>query len=822
MKKKSIINFLCIFISILLIGSASGFAFNVIRACGVTGLNLIAYPEQSKNLKLTDLSSFLSKFGESLYQLSHETGGDKSSADANALSVLKSGVVEEALNSYNKDRAIFIENYFMEKLEEMGGFYEYAGEYFNENAEYTVPQATIRNAVNYDKDAPAIVRDVQNIVNGTEGEGFLNYVDIVPKYELKQNYFNYSKKFKLNDSTYYFVINELTYRQDSPKAYIEESYDTFLSNVVEEDYFIDEGGIESLPSSMKYFVIDNKTGTVTSNISPDKAEAESFVKSCDNYYLNVGGVVENKGFEAFIDNWNPEPFFTEEFDCYVTIDTTNAVSSDPFLIHESLLKDLNETNFQIQFIIAMLTALFGIALLIIALVNSAEKRCFIDKLFTDVHFAISVSLGFGVVAMGIVVLDNNFEMLYNRFASYVIAIAALAVWALVCEFFMSFVRVCKSEKKLLDNCLVVIVIKWVLKKIAGLFKVFVRLIKKAIDMLAYRPNEVQKTTIPMIIGVLIIDAILGFILVLSLLWQSGYFLAFLSVIALIAINVYAALIWIKYLISLDKIIVAAKERTEFEEDLEKLPQSLKTLQKSMKYTNLELQEAVAKAVKDERLRTELITNVSHDLKTPLTSIITYVDLLGQCNLADEKAKEYISVLDEKGLKLKRLIEDLIEASKVSSGNITLNLSELNLSELVVQAVGEMSEEFEKNMLEIKLKLSENPPVVFADGNKTFRVIENLLSNAKKYSAKGTRVYVSVYEEFGRGVFEIKNISASALDISADELTERFVRGDKSRTNEGNGLGLSIAKELCSAMNGKLELSIDGDLFKAKVYLPFKD
>ena len=225
------------------------------------------------------------------------------------------------------------------------------------------------------------------------------------------------------------------------------------------------------------------------------------------------------------------------------------------------------------------------------------------------------------------------------------------------------------------------------------------------------------------------------------------------------------------------------------------------------------------AVRDERLKTELITNVSHDLKTPITSIITYTDLLSKCPQSDEKAKEYMAVLTEKSTKLARLVEDLIEASKLSSGNITLHPMVLDLGELTAQAIGEYQKEFEENRLQLVLDPDLPRVQAFADGSKTYRVLENLLQNAKKYSAVDSRVYVRVYREAQYGVFEIKNISAQPLNISPQELTQRFVRGDASRTKEGNGLGLSIAQELCSAQQGKLELLIDGDLFKARVYLP---
>ena len=240
---------------------------------------------------------------------------------------------------------------------------------------------------------------------------------------------------------------------------------------------------------------------------------------------------------------------------------------------------------------------------------------------------------------------------------------------------------------------------------------------------------------------------------------------------------------------------------------------------AQRYTSEELNRAVEKAIKDERMRSELITNVSHDLKTPLTSIISYVNLLKDCNIEDQRAREYIAVLDEKGSRLKRLIDDLVEASKITSGVITLNLVQLDLGELATQAVVEHQQEFADNGLELIFKGDKKSLTAVADGTKTFRVIENLMSNARKYSAKGSRVYADVYEQDNTAVFEIKNVSAQKLDISANELKERFVRGDKSRNQEGNGLGLSIADSLCKAMHGNMEITIDGDLFKVKVVLP---
>lgn len=294
------------------------------------------------------------------------------------------------------------------------------------------------------------------------------------------------------------------------------------------------------------------------------------------------------------------------------------------------------------------------------------------------------------------------------------------------------------------------------------------------------------------------------------------FVCFVLVIAVDAVCVYKAF---QFMRALDRMIDCSAKNEPVDIDTAKLPRCLKTLADSLDEKNAALQEAVIKAVKDERTKTELITNVSHDLKTPLTSVINYIDLLKKCEIRDETAVKYMGVIDEKANRLKRLIEDLIEASKVSTGNVVLHKTKINLNELATQAIVEYADDFEKNGLDLIFDETAQKHIVFADGTKIFRVFENLLSNAKKYSAPGSRVYTRLYSDNENGYFEIKNISKDPLNISAEELMERFVRGDKSRSEEGNGLGLSIAKELCSLNGGGLMLSIDGDLFKATVRLP---
>lgn len=218
-------------------------------------------------------------------------------------------------------------------------------------------------------------------------------------------------------------------------------------------------------------------------------------------------------------------------------------------------------------------------------------------------------------------------------------------------------------------------------------------------------------------------------------------------------------------------------------------------------------------MKSERMKTELITNVSHDIKTPLTSIINYVDLLEKEDIESEKAKEYMDVISRQSIRLKKLIEDLIEASKAQSGALEVNMDKIDPGVLLTQAVGEYADKLEAANVELVLNKPEAEMHIMADGRHLFRVFANLLGNISKYAQSGTRAYVDLNVRDGKAIMEFKNISHEQLNISGDELMERFVRGDKSRTTEGNGLGLSIARSLTELMHGKMDLSVDGDLFK---------
>ena len=295
-----------------------------------------------------------------------------------------------------------------------------------------------------------------------------------------------------------------------------------------------------------------------------------------------------------------------------------------------------------------------------------------------------------------------------------------------------------------------------------------------------------------------------------------------------ASEIYVIIVWIYTMLLLNEL----NFRTQIYEITKQVEMMRKgNMNVSIKCTNSELEElgeninhlkqgmekAINESIKAERLKTDLITNVSHDLKTPLTSIINYTDLLKKEKIENENAKKYIDILEKKSKKLKILTEDLIEVSKISSGNETVALEKIDFKELVLQANGEFAEKFEEKNLEVISNLPKEAVIVDLDGKKIWRVLENLYQNVYKYSLENTRVYVDLIVN-DHIVFTIKNISKEKLNIPPDELMERFIRGDSSRHTGGNGLGLSIAKDLSKLNGGTLSIQIDGDLFVAKINL----
>ena len=314
------------------------------------------------------------------------------------------------------------------------------------------------------------------------------------------------------------------------------------------------------------------------------------------------------------------------------------------------------------------------------------------------------------------------------------------------------------------------------------------------------------------------------ILFVEFLWMVGFgsggsfmiFSWFIERAVLVLLTAYV-------LLCMKKLLKAGEELSQgnldYRVDTAKMRGPLKEHGEQLNRIGEGMNKAVNERMRSEHFRTELITNVSHDIKTPLTSIINYVDLLEKEEIDNEKAREYLEVLSRQSARLKKLIDDLIEASKASTGNLNVSLERCELGVLIDQCAGEYAEKLKAAGLELVVTKPEEPVTIMADGRHMWRVFDNLLNNVCKYAMAGTRVYINLDKEAGRATVTFRNISAQQLNISGEELMERFVRGDSSRNTEGSGLGLSIARSLVQLQKGELELTVDGDLFK--VTLKFK-
>ena len=631
--------------------------------------------------------------------------------------------------------------------------------------------------------------------------------------------------------------------------FYDRNYGNYVHNYGERVYY--SNYLTSL-ENLKFYA---ENETVLTNVTENVNYFISTVKSgngdylyCENGEVHVSGFFEENDF----DQW--EFPYQENSNVYISVDT-NFKGIDGYRhIRDEYdgVADYNVIGGVTVSFFAFI-ALVALAVISVRLAGHTEdgiKTAKFDGFPMDLHLIINSALIFAA-GCGIVYIFDQLTYTVNGYAysghaSYEaiyfatqnlirIAIITLVcvIYLLILEFATSVARNVKAEKPIIKKSLIgmifsnggkglIIVLKFIfVTVIGGFFKLIWKLFRRFLHLvktIAFIPKRLERK---LTVATVLYTAFnfISIFIISALLVHDEFFFAFWGSVALIALDIYVVYRAMKYLKALDDIIDSSAKREPIPYDTNALPPSLKTLAESLEATNTELQEAVLRAVKDERTKAELITNVSHDLKTPLTSVINYIDLLQKCEIEDETAKQYMAVIDEKSARLKRLIEDLIEASKVSTGNVTLNKTKLNLCELASQAIVEESSDIEKNNLQIIFEETSNKHIVFADGTKIYRVFENLLSNARKYSAPYTRIYAGVYSDDNWGYFEIKNISKDPLNISAEELTERFVRGDKSRSEEGNGLGLSIARELCKLNGGDLIITIDGDLFKATVKLP---
>jgi len=316
-------------------------------------------------------------------------------------------------------------------------------------------------------------------------------------------------------------------------------------------------------------------------------------------------------------------------------------------------------------------------------------------------------------------------------------------------------------------------------------------------------------------AVLIILALAVYNLIAATVYDPGYGIVLWAIEAVILIPMAAMAV-----ISLRKIQKGGREisrgNLDYQIDTKYMTGSLKSFSEDLNSIGEGLSKAVDERIKSERFKTELITNVSHDIKTPLTSIINYVDLIKKEQPESETMKAYVDVLDRQSSRLKKLIEDLVEASKASTGNVSVTMEKCEVGVILAQTAGEYDEKLKKNELELLMSVPEEPCTIMADGRHLWRVLDNLMNNICKYAQPGTRVYINLEKKNGKVSIVFRNISKYALNLTSDEFLERFTRGDSSRSTEGSGLGLSIANSLTELQGGSLSLTVDGDLFKVQL------
>ena len=318
-------------------------------------------------------------------------------------------------------------------------------------------------------------------------------------------------------------------------------------------------------------------------------------------------------------------------------------------------------------------------------------------------------------------------------------------------------------------------------------------------------------TVLIFLGLCVLEG-LGILVSLGFFWSWGV-LAFLWVLEkiLLFLAVLAVALMCRKLLLGGRALAAGD--LAYQVDTSRMVLDFKSHGEDLNHIAQGMAAAVDQRMRSERMKTELITNVSHDIKTPLTSIINYADLIGKEPRDSEKIPEYAAVLTRQSERLKRLIEDLVEASKASTGNLEVDLAPCQPGVLLTQAAGEYEQRLKDAGLDLVTRQPEAPVTILADGRRLWRVFDNLMNNICKYAQRGTRVYLTLEERDGQAVISFKNTSRAPLDIPAEELLERFVRGDAARGGEGNGLGLSIARSLTELQKGTLDLTVDGDLFK---------
>lgn len=586
-----------------------------------------------------------------------------------------------------------------------------------------------------------------------------------------------------------------------------DNKDTYFTELEDEEgnlycYFDDNiNYVQSrIGKYIDYLIVQKETGEIYTNIkSSDYQEVMKDMKNQKIYWNLKDGKIETNltyiNEENIKYNYNYRHSSYEEYDIYSSFDVekTNGISS--FIINKNIC------DFMLQhkkmpgytsILSLLLLMIIGIYLIWAIGYQKGKEGIYLNTIDKIPYEVISMA-SFTIILFVLAIVVNSYSDIWQYIVMFFYVIAYVICYIVCAIWGVTTIKRIKA-KMFWKSFFTYKVIRWFYHKTR----------KYIAEMKQNTPTSKK-----------IFWYYWGFVgisIVLACMVGSG-----MAIIALILFW-----LWIFY-----KIKQYIRKQDEIKEALEKIYQGNNEIYIDDSELNGVLKEmaiyindiaggfsnAIEESLKSERLKTELITNVSHDIKTPLTSIINYVDLLKKENIQDEKAKEYIEILDMKSQRLKKLTEDLVEASKVSSGNVKLKIEEIKLKELINQSIGEFKDRFEEKNLTIESNMPEEEIKIKADNRYLYRIIENLFSNITKYALDNSRVYIDIEKEKNRIKMSIKNISKEKLNISSEELMQRFVRGDKSRYTEGSGLGLSIARSLTELQGGKFDIHIDGDLFK---------
>lgn len=606
--------------------------------------------------------------------------------------------------------------------------------------------------------------------------------------------------------SYYYDYNEGIYYYDSEDN-INMTEKELAENLKSESKIIlnEMRGIE-------YFIKNNTTGEITTNT--DYKTLNDFKENASGYYQakfennnlvnrKIGNTEYKPISRYFYYAENQAIDVNDDIDAYISI-SKKLIDSNPFEYGYSYYQQIvnkYEKCLELGIPMGLLSLIFFVVYMIMNFKLPKTKREFWNY-YNKIPLEVIVTLLSIDIAL-IVTIAEEPNAFVNQFC-------IIPIFILLFYFILIIKQLSNFERKrdFFKTSWCVKVIIWLLKKMKSGIKEMRNAIKQNKDF------DLTKK----IVTVAILCVVAEFIV----LTMSGAWIEFFVLIILFGIQLWFLIYFVNKLGYLNEIMKGVHRIKEGEINYkieEKNDIYFSSLANDINNISQGLENSIEQRIKSERMKSELITNVSHDLKTPLTSIINYVELIKkEENIQPEYLKDYVQVLDKKSKRLKILIEDLFEASKASTGNIELELVRLDLKQLLQQSIGELEDKLEEANLSLRVNLTEEDTYVLADGRRLYRVFENLLCNISKYSLKNTRVYIDVTKEDGKIITTMKNISSYELNFDPDEIIERFKRADESRNTEGSGLGLAIARDLVSLQGGKMSIEIDGDLFKAKVVM----